>query len=89
MHAFIIIASTHSSHTHKRFCPFHLVAKSINMQTVLDEPVFFWLTGKSKSRNGTATTKIPSQDNNASQSLFQSNPNSVNQLDPDLEVADL
>lgn len=47
-------------------------------------PVFLWLTGKSKNRSGVVTKITESQD---SASLFQSNPNSVNQLD--LEIADL
>lgn len=47
-------------------------------------PVFFWLTGKSKANREAAAKITASQD---SASLFQSNLNSVNNLD--LEIADL
>lgn len=40
--------------------------------------VFFWLTGRSKNRNSPSQKITTSQENT---SLFQSNPNSVNQLD--------
>jgi hypothetical protein len=52
--------------------------------------VFFWLTGRSKNRNSPSEKISTSQENT---SLFQSNPNSVNQLDlvriPSLNSIDL
>jgi hypothetical protein len=56
--------------------------------------VFFWLIGKSKRTTSSTPAKgIAAQTNDqqdgVSSNLFQSNPNSVNHLDPDMEADDL
>lgn len=65
--------------------------------TLLETKVFFWLLGKSKrsavAAKSTLQTAITAssehQSDMVSTSLFQSNANSVNQLDPEHDGADL